>query len=199
MLQVGVTGGIGSGKSTIAKVFQHLGASVYDSDSRSKWLQENDEGIIELTKALFGQDSYDSSGKLNRNKIAREVFSNPSLLQKYNGVVHPAVFKDYQKWVQNQADALYIIKESALLIETGSYKTLDSLILVTANNDIKLKRIKNRDPFRTESEIKKIIASQMPDSEKLKFANYIVNNDESDLILPTIIEMHHTFVSKNKP
>lgn len=192
MLQVGITGGIGSGKSLVCKIFQSLGIPVYDADSRAKLLMINDDVLINQIKQEFGEEAY-SNGVLNRKHIGEKAFGNPEKLKKLDSLVHPRVALDYSNWASDQKSP-YVIKEAALLFEAGSYKTLDKIIVVSASEEIKIKRIKARDPHRTEQMIRDIIKNQMPDSEKIVRADFMVINDESRLVIPQILELHQIFI-----
>ncbi|MEJ0030967.1 MAG: dephospho-CoA kinase [Bacteroidota bacterium] len=193
MLQAGITGGIGSGKSLVCKIFQSLEIPVYDADSRAKLLMINDHVLIDQIKKEFGDEAY-SNGMLNRKHISEKAFGNPEKLKKLDSLVHPRVALDYSNWV-NEQKSPYVIKEAALLYEAGSYKTLDKIIVVSASEEIKIKRIKARDPHRSEEMIRDIIKNQMPDSEKLNRADFVIVNDESQLVIPQVIAIHQHLLS----
>ena len=152
-LQVGITGGIGSGKSTVAKIFNVLGIPVYDADSRAKALMNTDSILIEQIKKEFGDAAY-TNGQLDRKYLAQQVFGFPERLKKLNSFVHPRVAEDYSTWVQSHADKHYVLKEAALLFEAGSAAQLDTIIVVTAPEEVRIKRVMQRDG-RTETEVKK--------------------------------------------
>lgn len=189
MFKVGVTGGIGSGKSVVCRIFELLGVPVYDADARAKYLMTGDAELKKNIKKAFGEEAYLHNGELNRSFLAENVFSNPDKLQQLNHLVHPAVGRDFQQWSNNQT-AKYVVKEAALLVETGSYKTLDKLIVVTAPEKVRISRVLMRDEHRDLQQIRSIIQNQYPESEKAKCANYLVNNDESHLIFPQIFKIH---------
>ena len=193
-LKVGITGGIGSGKSTIRQIFSVLGIPTYDADSRAKWLMENDPELIANIRNAFGNQSY-SSGKLNRAYLADRVFSNKSEIETLNGLVHPAVGHDFNEWCANQR-SVYVLKEAALLIESGSYKELDYLVLVISPEELRVERILQRDPNRTRSDVEKIIRNQLSDSEKEKYADFMIINDESSLVTPEVLKIHGTLTKK---
>ncbi len=196
MKNYGITGGIGSGKSLVCKIFATLGVPIYDADSRAKWLMENDIVLMENIKKSFGLEAY-LDGHLNRIFLAQEVFSNENKRQMLNALVHPAVGEDAKKWRENQKNAPYTLKEAALLIEAGSYKDLDGLILVLAPTDVRIARVRERDKQRSEQEIKSIIEKQMPDDEKMKFAQYLLNNDGKNLLIPQVLALHHKLKAQN--
>ena len=181
MLKVGITGGIGSGKSTITSLFHDLGVPIYNSDERAKWLLSNDVDLMDQIKILFGQESY-SNNKLNRAHIANVVFQDNDMLKELNAIVHPLVKIDFENWLLLQKNEPLVIKEAAILIESGAYKELDVLIVVLADKKTRIKRVINRDNVSKE-EVEKRMETQISDSERLKFANFSVDNntDQSNL------------------
>lgn len=192
MKKVGVTGGIGAGKTIVTQVFAALGAPVYNADQRTKWLQANDAQLIGETIALLGKDAY-LYGTLNRSYVANKVFTDKSLLEKYNAIVHPRVFADFELWCAEHSEFPYIIKESALMFETGFYKKLDAIVLVTAPEEIRIQRVLQRDSFRQYEEVKAIISKQLGDEQKMGLATAIINNDEKSLIVPQIAALDAQF------
>ncbi len=192
-LIIGITGGIGSGKSTVCKIFNALGVPIYDADSQAKSLMVNDNNLVSEIKISFGAQAYLPDSSLNRDYLAKTVFSNPEKLSLLNSLVHPAVARDFEAWILRNNDAKYLLKEAALLIESGAYKQLDKLIHVIAPIDLRIKRIKNRDVFRSEKEILKIINNQLSDKERNNQADFIINNDESELLITQVLELHKKF------
>jgi len=190
---IGITGGIGSGKSIVCKIFNGLGVLSYDADSRAKTILNSDEILKEQIKDLFDAYAYDEEGKLNRTHIAKMAFSMPEKLARLNELVHPRVAADFLTWTEEHQSECYLIKEAALMFETGSYKGLNKVILVSAPQPLRLKRVLARDPYRTESDVLKIIASQMDESEKIKLADYVIKNDEQELIIPKVLQLHALF------
>jgi len=174
--KIGITGGIGAGKSLVCKIFEVLDIPNYAADTRAKWLQINDPQLKAQIEALFGAEAY-QKGQLNRAFISKIVFDNPEKLKKLNELVHPAVAEDFQQWCENYQDKPFILKEAALLFETGSYKQLDATILVHAPEEIRLYRTLQRDPHRAEEEVKKIMDQQMEESKKIELADFIITND----------------------
>lgn len=193
-LQIGITGGIGSGKSLVCKIFQSLGVPVYDADSRAKALMTSDGILISEIKKEFGNLAYNEDGTLNRKHIAEAAFGQPEKLKALDAIVHPRVANDYAKWVGEQTHP-YVIKESALFFEAGSYKSLDKIIVVSAPEHLRIKRVVVRDPNRSEKMVKDIIGNQMPDSEKAAKADYVIVNDESRLVIPQVLELHKIFLA----
>jgi dephospho-CoA kinase len=194
-LQIGVTGGIGSGKSLICRIFQVLGAPVYDADSRAKKLMTTDGILIDKIKKEFGSLSYHANGELNRAYLSANVFGDTDKLKRLNELVHPQVAIDYEQWVTRHATHKYLIKEAALLFESGSYKTLDEVIVVIAPSEMRIQRVLARDKHRTREDIEKIISNQLSDEEKLVKANYVIKNDEKELIIPQVLKLHERFNS----
>lgn len=194
-LQVGVTGGIGSGKSLVCKVFSALGVPVYDADSRAKAIMTTDGILVSQIKAEFGDLAYNTDGSLNRSYLSEQIFQYPHLRERLNALVHPRVAIDTEQWVNQQAGYRYVIREAALMFESGSYKKLDASILVAAPETLRMKRIRQRDPQRTDEAIRKIIEAQMPEEEMRKRANFIIENDETELVLPQVIQLHQHFTA----
>lgn len=196
-LQVGITGGIGSGKSLVCKIFGKLGVPAYDADSRAKILMTTDGILVEQIKKEFGSLSYDGTGGLNREFLSATVFTKEDKLKKLNALVHPRVAIDYEQWVGTKAGCNYVLKEAALLFESGSYKMLDTVILVSAPKEVRIGRVLTRDSHRTLADIEKIIQNQLSEEEKEAKANFIIRNNESELIVPQILNLHERFNSMN--
>lgn len=194
--QVGITGGIGSGKSLVCKIFHCLGVPVYDADSHAKALMTTDGILITNIQKEFGHLSYNDDGSLNRSFLGESVFNDPEKLKKLNNLVHPRVRQDYLIWLKNNHHHHYVLKEAALLFETGSAKELDRIIVVHAALELRIKRVLSRDVHRTEELVKEIIKKQMPEDEKLSRADFILYNDENQLLTPQVLELHHKFNSK---
>jgi dephospho-CoA kinase len=192
-LQIGITGGIGSGKSLICKIFQHLGVPVYDADSHAKDLMTTDGILISGIKKEFGDLAYDQNGKLNRSYLGDHVFRDEKKLALLNSLVHPRVGIDYKNWVKENSGHAYVIKEAALLFEANTASNLDKIIVVSSPEDIRIKRVLSRDPHRTVEQIKAIVEKQMPEAQKLERADHIIVNDESMLVIPQVLKLHETF------
>jgi dephospho-CoA kinase len=193
-LRIGVTGGIGSGKSLVCKIFQHLGAPVYDADSRAKIIMVNDAVLIQQIKDQFGDQSYLPNGTLNRDYLSKTVFNSPERLERLNQLVHPRVAADSENWFERNKGVPYVVKEAALLFEAGSYKQLDKMIVVTAPEELRIKRVLARDKSRSEDEVRKIIRNQMPEKEKMERADFIIHNDETELVIPQVLKLHERFI-----
>jgi dephospho-CoA kinase len=194
LLQIGITGGIASGKSTICKVFAQLGVPVYDADYRAKSIVNTDPLLKEQIIEAFGNEAY-LNNEYNRKYIASLVFNDKRKVEKLNAIIHPGVGKDYKKWLERlPSDTPYALKEAALLFESGSYKLLDKIINVVAPEDIRIARIQKRDPHRTLQEIKGIISRQWSDEERSALSDYIIANDGVQLVVPQIIDLHQLFL-----
>jgi len=196
-LQIGITGGIGSGKTLICKIFQSLGVPVYDADSRAKILMTTDGILVEQIKKEFGTLSYNEDGSLNRKYLGQIVFDQKLKLEILNELVHPRVAKDYEGWVGTHRHFPYVMKEAALLFESGSYKGLDKIVVVSAPEKIRMKRVLQRDTHRTEKDVENIFGNQLPEDEKLKRADFVIVNDETCLVIPQVLELHQRFSSLN--
>ena len=194
-LKIGITGGIGTGKSIVCKIFELLGIPIYDADARAKWLLTHDEGLIKQIKQHFGENVYLSANdnQLNKKFLSDRIFKNPNQLDLLNSLVHPKVMDDHKKWQKHNLHHPYIIKEAALLYESGSYKYLDKMITVYAPVPLRIKRILKRDPHRTESDVKAIMAAQISDEEKVKKADYVIYNDDKKMVIPQVLKLHNKF------
>lgn len=197
LLKIGITGGIGSGKSTVCKVFSSLGIPIYEADSRAKWLMTNDEILKNKIKDAFGKESYFENGDLNRNFLAQQVFNQGDKVKILNSLVHPQVGIDYLNWIEKNSKSPYVLNEAALMFESGSYQRLDKVITVFAPDTIRLERVSNRDPHRSREEIKGIMQKQIPEEEKIKRADYVIYNDGKQLIIPQVLKLHQLFTNTN--
>lgn len=188
MLKVGITGGIGSGKTTVCRVFEWLGIPVYYADDRAKWLMTHDAALHEGITELFGAEAYLPDGSLNRSHIAGRAFQDAGILKKLNGLVHPAVHRDGELWHQSQ-NAPYTLREAALLYESGGYSLLDKMIVVTAPAELRIQRVTARDGTERAA-VEARMAQQWPEEEKVALADYIIRNDGETALLPQILEIH---------
>ncbi len=190
MIKVGLTGGIGSGKTTVANIFKQLGVPIYFSDDRAKYLMLHNQFLRESLISLFG-DKVVVNGLLNRSYIASKVFSNPKELIKLNTLVHPFVQKDFDDWSASQC-SVYVIKEAAILFETGANKLLDKVVLVESPKDFKVSRVMLRDRI-TKEEVLMRMSKQWPDDQKRTYADYIIYNDEENPLINQILKLHSIF------
>ncbi len=196
-LKIGITGGIGTGKSVVCSIFAALGVPVYDADSQAKHLMVHSDTLRQRITDLFGKQAY-SERQLNRVWLANQVFKNKVLLNQLNALVHPAVAKDFSAWCVLNGTAPYIVEEAALMYETGSYKQLDLIVVVDAAVATRVKRVAKRDVHRSKEEVLAIMDKQMPQKEKLDRADFIVHNDESDSLLEQVLELDDKFIKIKK-
>ncbi|SEQ91178.1 dephospho-CoA kinase [Pedobacter rhizosphaerae] len=196
MLKVGITGGIGSGKTTVCKIFEVLGIPVFYADPEAKNIMIKDEVLIAGIKETFGEESYFSDGTLNNKHLAGIVFNNEAELKKLNALVHPAVFRGFDNWEkQIPSNTSYTLKEAALLFESGSYKMCDINILVTAPPEVKIARVIQRDGI-SEEQVKARMDKQLPDEEKMRLADYLIINDEKNSLIEQVLGLHKQFLEK---
>ena len=186
MIIAGLTGGVGSGKSYIATILEHLDIPVYYADLRAKKIMTDNSLVVKEIKKLLGSESYLPDGELNKKYISHKIFSDSSLKKELEAIVHPAVKKDFNYWIEQNKDERLLIKESALLIESGNYKDLDLLIVVVAPLDVRIKRVMERDK-RSKDEVVTLVNSQISDEERLKFADFVIDNSGDVLILPQLV------------
>ena len=196
MLKIGITGGIGSGKSTVCKIFELLGIPVFYADTAAKEVMHTDEELKKGVISTFGVKSFSEAGILNRKYIADIVFYDEKALETLNALVHPAVFRAFDKWLLSQRNAPYVLKEAALLFESGSYKMCTHSILVKAPEHLKITRVMQRDNI-TESEVRLRMIRQLPDAEKEKLSDFTIINDENIPLIPQVLELHEHFLSMN--
>ncbi len=188
--QVGITGGIGAGKSMVCKIFNRLGVPSYDADSRARWLMDHDSGLKASIQKEFGSKAYLQDGSLNRPRLSQLVFGEDSRIDALNQLVHPAVGKDYSLWVTKNQENEYLLKEAALIFETGSEKMLDRVITVFAPEAKRIDRILIRDPNRNRDQIKGIISKQGTEENRQKHADYVIRNDDLSLVIPQVLQIH---------
>ena len=183
MIKVGLTGGIGSGKSTVSKILISKGFSVYNSDNRAKWLMNNSDNLKSNIISIFGNKAY-IKGSLNRKYLSAKVFNDSLKLKALNNLVHPLVAIDFKNWLLNQKSKDFVFKEAAILIESGAYKEMDKIIVVSCPENIRLERVLKRDGNSPEL-VKKRIQNQISETEKINHADFVVKNNgsKSDLVL----------------
>lgn len=193
-MNIGVTGGIGSGKSIVCKLFACLDIPVYDADTRAKWLTNHDLMIREAVVELLGEESYTESGEYNRPYVSDKVFKNPDLLKKLNAIIHPVVGKDTAAWLAKNSESPYVIKEAAIMNKAGVNNNLDYVIVVQAPIELRIQRVKNRDKNRSEEEIRAIIERQISDEDRKAIADFTINNDENVTLIPQVLHLHQLFL-----
>ncbi len=192
MIKVGITGGIGSGKTYVCAVFEKMGVPVFYADEEAKKLSESDAVVSKIVET-FGSSILGKDSKVDRKKLSEYVFSNPGELQKLNAIIHPLVKKRFENWLQENRGKKYILKEAAILFETGLDKEMDSIITVVADKETRIERVKKRSNL-TEEAIGKIMASQWGDEEKIKRSSFVINNNANELLLPQIISIHNALI-----
>jgi dephospho-CoA kinase len=189
---IGITGGIGSGKSIVCKVFAAMGVPVYEADSRAKSLMNNDLYLKKSIQHLLGEKAYTPAGEYNRGWVASQVFNNPDLLQKLNAIVHPRVREDAETWMQQHQKAPLVLYEAALMKAAGNGNHFDKVIVVTAPIALRIKRVQKRDG-RAEQEIRDIIARQISEEERLKIADFVIENDDIKPLLEQVLDLGMKF------
>lgn len=195
MLKIGITGGIGSGKTTVSKIFETLGIPVFYADDAAKQLMTTDPILIAGINHTFGVASYFEDGKLNNKHIAAIVFNDAQQLEKLNALVHPAVFRAFEAWdAQLPAHVPYSLKEAALLFESGSYAMCDKNILVTSPQALKIARVTQRDQVSAEQVLARM-NKQFSDKQKLKMADFVIENNEQQSLILQILTLHQQFLA----
>lgn len=190
MQKIGVTGGIGAGKSIVCQVFSHLGVPVFNADAQAKAIMHKDPEVKQQLTARYGSDLYDAAGKLNRKKLAGIVFKDEAGRKFVNEVVHPAVGRAFERWAGRQ-DAPCVIEEAAILIESGTYKKMDAVVLVTAPKELRIKRVMKRDSTTREA-VTSRMAKQWDERAKKAMAHYIIANDDKQLVIPQVLTVYQT-------
>lgn len=194
MLKIGLTGNIGSGKTTVSKLFEILGIPVFYADDAAKNVMVNDEILINGIKSAFGEQAYFADGTLDRKYIAAIVFNDSKQLAKLNSLVHPATFRAFDAWASKISGVPYVLKEAALLFESDFYKLCDYTITVQAPLETRIKRVMQRNSL-TKDEIEKRNANQFSEEKKAKLADYVIINDDTQLVIPQVLELHREFLS----
>ncbi|TAE70277.1 MAG: dephospho-CoA kinase [Bacteroidetes bacterium] len=195
---IGITGGIGSGKSIVCKVFALLGVPIYEADLRARYLMNHNPTIKEKLKNVFGDKTYNENNELDRRFLAENVFIDNQKVLLLNSIVHPEVAKDFKNWIDSHQHFEYVLNEAALMFESGSYQRMDKVITVFSPLELRKQRIKARDLQRTDQEIDNIIQKQLPEEEKLKRADFIIENDNQKLLLPQILKLDNFFRLQNQ-
>ncbi len=195
MIKIGITGGIGTGKTIVCQIFETFNIPVYYSDLRAKHLMENDSQLIQQIIENFGQ-VYTETGKLNRKKLAQIIFNDRSKLQTINQIVHPAVKRDFLKWAERQQSP-YVIKESALLFESKQFTDLDFIVTVWAPLELRIQRTMKRDNVSRQKVLERI-NNQLDEQFKIYHSHFIIINDEQTPLLPQILNLHKFFLKQNR-
>jgi dephospho-CoA kinase len=194
-LKLGVTGGIGSGKTSVCKVFTVLGIPVFSADRIAREIMDSDHYIIRKINSIVGKDLY-SNGFLDRMSLASLIFNNNTLLEKVNSLVHPVVFEHFTGWV-NYQNAPYVIMEAAILFESGASKLVDKVATIVAPEEERLSRVTQRSKLSRQQVLERM-KNQMDDEARIKLSDYVIYNSESDMIIPTILEIHEDILESLK-
>ncbi len=196
MLKIGLTGGIGSGKTTISKIFQNLGVPIFNSDLVARSIVNSNQMAISQIKGIFGDDIY-VNNELDRKKLAPIVFNDKLMLDKLNAIVHPLVAQNYAKWCKEYDHLPYTIKEAAILFETGVHHNLDRIIVVYTPKEERIKRIMERDDA-DRADVESRMAHQWSDESRNKMADFIIINDQQDQLLPQVMELNELLLNIEK-
>ncbi len=194
-IRVGITGGIGAGKSLVTKLFQVLGVPVYYADDQAKYLMNTRPELRQSIVELFGPKAYGPDGRINRPYLAKEAFSNPDKLKALEALVHPVVFQDTEAWEAEHRDVPYTLREAALLFESGNYKKLDKIITVTAPEEVRIQRILQRDKVPREAVLARM-NRQWPEEEKVKRSDFVIVNDNKHLLIPQVLAIHEQLLKE---
>jgi dephospho-CoA kinase len=188
MLKVGLTGNIGSGKTFIARVFQSLGVPVFYADIEAKALYKQRE-VKEKIRILFGSQVFDYTGEIDRKALAGIIFNEPDHLLKINALIHPLVHQEFNNWLAGILHKPYAIYEAAILFETGHHQNLDKVILVTAPEELRIKRVMDRDGI-PRNEVLSRMANQWEEDKKISLADFVIRNDGSKMVIPQVMRVH---------
>lgn len=193
MIKVGVTGGIGSGKTLVCEIFGHLGVPVFNADIEAKELYNTDKEVIEQVQQLFGHDIY-HNGKLRKDILAKIIFNDSKALDKVNAIVHPKVREYFLNWAEKQTSK-YVIEEAAILFESNAYLDLDYIINVHARQENRIERVMKRDNINKEQVISRM-KNQLCDEKRMKLADFTIHNDDDRMLLPQVVDIHQKILSK---
>lgn len=194
MIKVGLTGGIGSGKSTVAKILIAEGVPVYIADEKSKYLLDNDTNVISAVSQEFGREIY-ISGIADRKLLASIVFDNPERLAKLNSILHPAVERDFEQWAKQYQGVPYVIEESAILFESNAHRNMDFIVTVSAPEEVRIERATRRDNCSREA-VAARIKNQMSDQQREQGADFVIVADNKKLLIPQVLELHNKLINK---
>ena len=195
MMKIGITGGIGSGKSTVCGIFKNLGVPVFNSDEAARKLVNENKDVNLALRAAFGDDMFFSDGNLDRKRLAKLVFNNPPELEKLNAIIHPLVYREFNKFCEEHKKAKYVVKEAAILFETKVHQHLDKIINVYAPREMRIERVLKREE-NTRENIERIMRFQLPDEEKNRLSDYIIVNENIDDLLPQVMEIHEFLLNE---
>lgn len=187
LMKLGITGGIGSGKTSVCRVFSILGIPVFSADPEAQQIMNNDESVIRGINDIAGKNLY-PAGRLDRMKLAELIFNDPEVLQKVNSLVHPVVFSNFNRWAEVQ-DAPYVIMEAAILFESGASALVDRVATVYAPIEERIIRVTRRNRL-TREQVQDRIRNQMDDESRIRMSDYVINNSENEMIIPVILQIH---------
>lgn len=193
-LLIGLTGGIGAGKTLVANIFELLRVPVFNADTEAKAILGNDENVRARVIEVFGPEAY-SGSEPNRKFLARRVFSNDEMREKLNAIIHPAVGEAFKQWAEDHSDKPYVLKEAAIIFETGGESKLDGVVLVTAPEMVRIERVMNRDKV-SENQVRDRMAAQWSDEEKLKNSDYHIVNDGKTAIIPQVLTLNDALLKR---
>lgn len=197
MKVIGITGGIGSGKSLVCAIFKTLNVPVYDADKQAKNLYDKYPELLEKIRNDISDLVFDKFGKVDRKKLSEIIFEDPEKLKKLNALVHPIVRKDFQDWCAAHVSFSYVVKEAAILFESGAYKDCDKIITVSSPIELRIQRVRERDR-KSKADIEKIIENQISDEEREKRSDFIIRNDESEMLIPQVLGIHDQLIKEIK-
>ncbi len=195
MIKVGITGGIGSGKSIVCEMLTHLGISVYNADIRAKWLMNNNLTLKQALSNRWGEKLY-INNQLDKQYLAEIIFNDKKALEYVNSVVHPAVNTDFDDWCKLHYTNLYVIKEAALLFESNAYKLMDVMVTVFAPENLRIERVVNRDNISID-QIMNRINNQLPESDKVKRSDYVIYNNEQQSVIEQVNKLHSILITRS--
>ncbi len=195
MIKVGLTGGIGSGKTLVSEIFLRLGIPVFNADKEAKIILNQDTDVVNQIKSTFG--NVYNGNEINKEKIASIIFTDQDALKKINSIVHPKVHEYFHTWIAKQYDSKYVIEEAAILFESNAYKDMDITINVHADELIRINRVLKRDKTTIEA-IKSRIKNQLSDDDRIKIADYTIFNNEEKMLLPQVIEIHNKILKTER-
>lgn len=190
MIKIGITGGIGSGKSTVCRIFSLLGVPVYDSDSNARRLMNADPEVTARIRSLFGEGTY-RDGELDRRLLASRIFADGKLRGELNRIVHPAVSRDFLDWAQRQRGP-YVLQEAAILFESGAWRDMDAVVAVSAPEPVRIRRAMRRDSSSEEA-VRARMAAQIGEAERVERADYVILADDRELVVPQVLSLHERF------
>ncbi|MBF9253191.1 dephospho-CoA kinase [Pontibacter sp. 172403-2] len=198
MLKIGITGGIGVGKTVVCRMFALLGVPVYDADARAKWVMQHDAALQQELRAAYGPGAFTQAGELDRVYLTGIVFNDPERLAQLNALVHPHVGRDFTEWAALHAGRPYVLKEAALMYESESWRQMDQIIAVSAPLALRIRRLLQRDAHRTEKDIRSIMARQLEEEEKIARSQHVIYNDDHQLLIPQVLKLHEEFILQSQ-